>query len=87
MGCGPINTLSQVFADPQVQARGHGGADASRRGARRRGGDRQPGAALETPAEYRLPPPLLGEHTESVLSERLGLNAAALAGLRERGVI
>jgi crotonobetainyl-CoA:carnitine CoA-transferase CaiB-like acyl-CoA transferase len=26
-----------------------------------------------TPVEYRLPPPLLGEHTASVLKERLGL--------------
>ncbi len=87
VGCGPINTLSQVFADPQVQARGtvvrmpHAAAPD--------GVDviANPVRLSETPAEYRLPPPLLGEHTESVLSERLGLNAAALAGLRERGVI
>ena len=32
------------------------------------------------------PPPLLGEHTESVLQERLGLDEASLKGLRERGV-
>jgi len=40
-----------------------------------------------TPADYRLPPPMLGEHTDEVLAARLGLDAAALAGLRERGVI
>ncbi len=87
VGCGPINQLSQVFADPQVQARGmvvrmpHAAAPD--------GVDviANPVRLSETPAAYRLPPPTLGEHTDSVLSERLGLDAAALAGLRERGVI
>jgi crotonobetainyl-CoA:carnitine CoA-transferase CaiB-like acyl-CoA transferase len=37
--------------------------------------------------EYRNAPPLLGEHTDAVLGELLGLDAAALAGLRERQVI
>jgi crotonobetainyl-CoA:carnitine CoA-transferase CaiB-like acyl-CoA transferase len=30
---------------------------------------------------------LLGEHTDSVLAERLGLDAAALAALRDKNVI
>jgi crotonobetainyl-CoA:carnitine CoA-transferase CaiB-like acyl-CoA transferase len=41
----------------------------------------------ETPADYRIAPPLLGEHTDAILSARLGLSAAALAALREKGVI
>jgi crotonobetainyl-CoA:carnitine CoA-transferase CaiB-like acyl-CoA transferase len=41
----------------------------------------------ETPPTYRLPPPLLGEHTDSVLRERLKLDDAAVAALREKGVI
>ena len=41
----------------------------------------------ESPADYRIPPPLLGEHTDSVLAERLGLDPATLATLRERGSI
>ena len=41
----------------------------------------------ETPPNYRLPPPLLGEHTEAVLRERLKLDDAAVAALREKGVI
>jgi crotonobetainyl-CoA:carnitine CoA-transferase CaiB-like acyl-CoA transferase len=41
----------------------------------------------ETPPDYRLAPPRLGEHTDAVLSERLGLDAAALAELRANGVI
>ena len=41
----------------------------------------------ETPADYRIPPPLLGEHTDMVLHERLGLSDARLAELRSKGVI
>jgi crotonobetainyl-CoA:carnitine CoA-transferase CaiB-like acyl-CoA transferase len=40
-----------------------------------------------TPPDYRLPPPLLGQHTEKILSERLGLDTAKLAALRKKGVI
>jgi crotonobetainyl-CoA:carnitine CoA-transferase CaiB-like acyl-CoA transferase len=32
-------------------------------------------------------PPLLGQHTDAVLGERLGLDAATLAALRGKGVI
>jgi crotonobetainyl-CoA:carnitine CoA-transferase CaiB-like acyl-CoA transferase len=41
----------------------------------------------ETPPDYRLPPPLLGQHTDEVLSERLGLGASELAELRRNDVI
>ena len=41
----------------------------------------------ETPPDYRLPPPVLGEHTEAVLGERLGFSPAKLAELRDAGVI
>ena len=41
----------------------------------------------ETPADYRLPPPTLGQHTDAVLSERLGMRPEELADLRGRGVI
>jgi crotonobetainyl-CoA:carnitine CoA-transferase CaiB-like acyl-CoA transferase len=41
----------------------------------------------ETPPDYRLPPPVLGQHTDQVLSGKLGLDAAALAVLREKGII
>jgi len=40
-----------------------------------------------TPAEYRLPPPLLGEHTRAVLGDMLGLDEAALETLFAEGVV
>jgi crotonobetainyl-CoA:carnitine CoA-transferase CaiB-like acyl-CoA transferase len=87
IGCGPINTLRDVFADPQVRARGvvvhmpHAGTP--------KGVDviANPVRLSETPPDYRLPPPLLGQHTAEVLSERLGLGAAELAALRKNAVI
>jgi len=84
--CGPINDLAQVFADPQVIARGlrlelpHPLAGVVPQVA-------SPIRLSATPVEYRNAPPLLGEHTDVVLGELLGLDAAALAGLRERQVI
>jgi crotonobetainyl-CoA:carnitine CoA-transferase CaiB-like acyl-CoA transferase len=87
IGCGPINRLSEVFADEQVRARGmlvqmpHAAAE---------GGQvtliANPVRLSETPVDYRISPPTLGEHTDAVLGS-LGLAAADLAELRERGVI
>ena len=87
VGCGPINRLGQVFAAPQVQARGTVVPLAPPAAPAGSEVLANPVRLSETPAEYRLPPPLLGEHTDAVLSERLGLDPSALAGLRERGVI
>ncbi len=84
--CGPINTLDQVFADPQVAARGmkldlpHPLA----------GTVPQVGNPLKfsaTPIAYERAPPLLGEHTAAVLRERLALSGAALDALVARGVV
>jgi len=85
---GPVNTIDQVFDDPQVNHRemkismDYPGAE----------GGRVPliGNPLklsQTPVSYRLSPPRLGEHTEGVLGELLGLGAAERAALRKRGVI
>jgi crotonobetainyl-CoA:carnitine CoA-transferase CaiB-like acyl-CoA transferase len=86
IGCGPINKLSQVFEDPHVVARNmvlemaHSSGQFVKVIA-------NPVKLSETPADYRLPPPLLGEHTDAVLADRLGLDAAALAALRAKNVI
>jgi crotonobetainyl-CoA:carnitine CoA-transferase CaiB-like acyl-CoA transferase len=84
--CGPINDLAQVFADPQVQARGlamtlpHGLAGSVPQVV-------SPIRLSETPVEYRQAPPLLGEHTREVLERVLGLQASTVRALRERGVL
>jgi crotonobetainyl-CoA:carnitine CoA-transferase CaiB-like acyl-CoA transferase len=86
--CSPINAIDQVFADPQVKARGmeiampHQAAGKS--GVRLIG---SPIKMSETPVSYRRPPPALGEQTGEVLQELLGLDQAAISGLRRRGVI
>jgi crotonobetainyl-CoA:carnitine CoA-transferase CaiB-like acyl-CoA transferase len=41
----------------------------------------------ESPARYRRPAPMLGQHTAEVLGERLGITADDVATLRARGVI
>jgi len=84
--CGPINTIDRVFADPHVAARG------LRRDVPHAQQGSVPSVASplrlsDSPVSYERGPPLLGEHTEQVLREQLGLDAAALAGLRQRGVI
>ena len=41
----------------------------------------------ETPVSYRLPPPMLGEHTDEVLQELLELQPDACSKLRQKGII
>ena len=84
--CGPINKLDQVFADPQLAARGLRLDLAHPLG----GTVPQVGTPIgfsATPLRYQHPPPLLGEHTASVLRDRLGMDRDALASLTARGVI
>ena len=86
IGCGPINTLEQVFADPHVQARGvvqeMTGADGNSVKV-----IANPVRLSETPPTYRTAPPTLGQHTAEVLAERLGLDPAAIEALRGRSVV
>jgi len=88
IGCGPINTLEQVFADPQVQARG---VVVEMPHAQATGGTvkviANPVRLSETPVDYRITAPLLGEHTDGVLTDILGLDAAEIASLREKGIV
>jgi crotonobetainyl-CoA:carnitine CoA-transferase CaiB-like acyl-CoA transferase len=88
IGCGPINTLEQVFADPQVRARetvvempAPGGQGGTVRVIA------NPVRLSETPPSYRIAPPTLGAHTEEVLRERLGMDADRIAKLQADGVI
>jgi crotonobetainyl-CoA:carnitine CoA-transferase CaiB-like acyl-CoA transferase len=85
--CGPVNDIAQVFADPQVQARGMkialpyplaGTGTVDLIG--------NPIKLSATPVTYRRPPPTLGQHTEGVLHE-FGLDDAEVAALKAEGAI
>ncbi|MDP2443750.1 CaiB/BaiF CoA transferase family protein, partial [Rhodoferax sp.] len=84
--CGPVNELHEVFADPQVKEREmvihmqHPQRAAMPLLA-------NPIRLSETPIQYRLRPPDLGEHTDEVLSDMLGYDAARLDQLRADGAI
>ena len=84
--CGPINDLAAVFAEPQVRHR-QMRIDLKHPLAGSVPQVRNPTRYSRTALEYALPPPLLGEHTASVLAEELGLDAAALAALKAQGAI
>ncbi len=83
---GPINDIPAVFADPQVQARGLvqpvqlvDGTHVDLLG---------PVARLSaTPATIRRAPPTLGQDTDEILCEVLGLDAATIADYRARGIV
>jgi crotonobetainyl-CoA:carnitine CoA-transferase CaiB-like acyl-CoA transferase len=83
---GPINDIAQVFAEPQVKARGVR-IEVEHPVAGRLPMVASPMRFSGTPLEHRRPPPLLGEHTEEVLRELLGKGVGELARLRESGVI
>ncbi|MGI9410211.1 MAG: CaiB/BaiF CoA transferase family protein [Hyphomicrobiaceae bacterium] len=88
ISCGPINNLEQTFADPQVQARGMRlEMEHPATGQRPVSLVASPVRLSETRVEYRHAPPLLGQHTEEVLREVLGLDEAAVGGLRDAGTI
>ncbi len=84
--CGPINTIADVFEHPQAEARNlvleteHPTA-----------GPVQltgfPYKLSQTPAEVRLPPPRLGQHTVKVLTELLGYSTEEAAALQEQGSV
>ncbi|HED13675.1 MAG TPA: CoA transferase [Gammaproteobacteria bacterium] len=86
--CGPVNTVDQAFADPQVQHRkmviSIPYSDAA-------GGEikmvANPLKFSATPVRYSLSPPKLGQDSDVVLQSVLGLDTEAIAKLREQGVI
>ncbi len=84
--CGPVNHIDEVFADPQVRHRG------MRTEAEHPLAGRVPlvGSPLKlsaTPPIHAVAPPTLGQHTDEVLTQALGLDAAACERLRDAGVI
>jgi succinate---hydroxymethylglutarate CoA-transferase len=84
--CGRINSVAEAFADPQTPARHMvETVEHSTIGDLKLVG--MPYKFSGTPASVRRPPPTLGQHTEEILREELGLDAAAIAALRREKVI
>jgi crotonobetainyl-CoA:carnitine CoA-transferase CaiB-like acyl-CoA transferase len=84
--CGPIYTVPQLFQDPQVEARGMK-TTMDHPVAGRIPLVASPIRLSETPVEYRLPPPVLGQHTREVLQDLLGMDPQRIARLEEGGVV
>ncbi|MFZ6761235.1 CaiB/BaiF CoA transferase family protein [Pseudoroseomonas sp. WGS1072] len=84
IGCGPINTLKDVFADPHVVARNmvvemeHASGQTVKVIA-------NPVKLSATPPDYRSAAPLLGQHTEEVL-RGLGYSEEDIARLKAEGI-
>jgi len=83
---GPINTIEQVFREPQALARGLR-FELPHPLAGKVALVRSPMRFSATPLEHRAPPPLLGEHTTRVLKGLLGKSDAEIAQLRAEGVV
>ncbi|PWH19187.1 MAG: formyl-CoA transferase [Ardenticatenia bacterium] len=83
--CGPINSVAEALAHPQLVERGfiveleHPQLGVLKSLA-------NPVHFSATPVTYRLPPPLLGEHTEAVLRD-LGYTQSEIARFRADGVV
>ena len=84
--CGPVNNMQRLFADPQVLHRGMvAEVPHPTIGTLRLAGI--PIKYAETPPTVRLPPPLLGEHTNEILADMLGYPPEKLEALRRQGAI
>ncbi len=85
--CGPVNAVDQVFADPQVNARGmavplhHKGADTELKLIA------NPLRFSDTPVSYRRAPPTLGEDTDKILTMELAMTQADISNLRNKGIV
>jgi crotonobetainyl-CoA:carnitine CoA-transferase CaiB-like acyl-CoA transferase len=86
--CGPIYSVPEMIEDAHVQARGLVQETAHP------GQPDKPIRLMRSPLRIeghdlgiRRAPPTLGEHTEEVLAEVLGYDAARIAGLRANGVV
>lgn len=83
--CGPVNTMDQVFAQEQIQARemqiemNHPSGKIDLVGS--------PLKLSATPVSYRLPPPLAGQQTDQILQSVLNLNEKDIETLRKKGAI
>ena len=82
---GRVRNVAEVFANPQIEPRNMRlSVDHPKLGALPLTGN--PIKLSEAGERDHLPPPMLGEHTESVLREQLGVDDETLRRLRENDV-
>ena len=81
---GPIYSIDQVFADPQVRHLGIAQSVAGTKPALRLVG--QPISMSRTPSRLVARPPKLGEHTDAVLKE-FGFSARQIAALHKANAV
>jgi crotonobetainyl-CoA:carnitine CoA-transferase CaiB-like acyl-CoA transferase len=84
--CGPINDYGQVFEDPQVRHRGLR-VDLQRSDGAKVSTIASPLRLRGTPPVYERAPPRLGDSTEQVLTQLLGVQADELARLQAQGIV
>ena len=79
MPCGPIYSIDQVFADPQVKLLGMAQPVKTKKDKLTLVG--QPVTLSRTPSRLVAPPPGMGQHTDTVLAE-FGFSKKQIAALR-----
>ncbi|HVR50036.1 MAG TPA: CaiB/BaiF CoA-transferase family protein [Pseudorhodoferax sp.] len=84
--CGPINSIADVFADPQVRARGLQMAMPHAAGAEV-ALVANPIRMSDTPVQYREAPPQLGQHTRAVLHDILDMSEKDIDELQQKGAL
>ena len=84
--CGPINTIDKVFADPQAHARGMQ-LELTRANGTATPSVASPMRLSRTPVHYDRAAPELGQDTDTVLHDVLGIDETKIAALRTTGVI
>ena len=84
--CSPINSIDQVFGDPQVRERKMV-VELEHPTAGKVNVAGSPLKLSRTPVRMENPPPLLGQHTEELLQDYLGYTPAEIARLRDENVI
>lgn len=85
--CGPVNDLQQVFAHPQVEARGMTTQMNHAQSKTPVTLIANPLKFSATPISNRRAPPVLGQDTHAVLTQELKMSEEDVADLKSKGVI
>jgi formyl-CoA transferase len=84
--CGRVNTMDRVFSHPQIQPRNMV-VELDHPTAQKLKLVGVPVKYSKTPGSVRLSPPLLGQHTDEILSELLGYSQQEIDALRQEEIV